>query len=285
MFSDTFVSHPNTSIWRDKEHEAKSRLKLQIIFFFLLITFSVALFCLPAKNAYADEEIQDEVTIDGVTYERFIPTSEWLEYFYGITGEQCCVIFGIQSNSHSMIAVPEKLDGYYVIAAGTTADGYLKLELESNVVSLDVSKCSKLHELLIGDGNLSSLKLPSNSNLNYVECDNNKLTFLDVSGCKALSVLACRNNALTSLNSSDLTSIEYLHCEDNDLTSLDISHFTALKWLSCQNNKISNTAALEAWLNQPGHDGQVLPQKATTDSGNQGNTGNTGNSGNAGCIR
>ena len=49
-------------------------LKFQIVLVSLLVTFAAALFCLPAKNAYAEEITVGGVcytktaTIDGVTY-------------------------------------------------------------------------------------------------------------------------------------------------------------------------------------------------------------------------
>ena len=251
-----------------KNRRFSTVLKLQIVLASLLVAFAAALFCLPAKNAYANTStFIDSATIDGVTYEYFV--HERMADSYGV---KSCAITGVQSNGHTAISVPEKINDYYVCGFGTYFDGESPIEIKNNE-SVNLSKCSQLREVVIYEGSLVSLKLPNNSVLDYVRCQDNKLTALDVSGCKALRTLACDGNNLTSLNISGLTALEYLHCQNNNLRSLDVSGLNALKWLSCENNQISNTKALEAWLAQDGHDGQVLPQKATDNSGNAGNSG------------
>ena len=103
-------------------------LKLQIILLSLLVTCAAALFCLPAKNAYADE-----IEIDGVTYEYTTTSVEGQAWITKI------------STSKSTVVVPEKINGLYVYVIDLY-DG-VNTALSSNVTSLDVSRCSELFEL------------------------------------------------------------------------------------------------------------------------------------------
>ncbi len=69
---------------------------------------------------------------------------------------------------------------------------------------------------------------------------------------------------LTSLDVSTawelMWGLKYLDCSNNNLTSLDVGSLMQLEVLYCQNNYIADTSALEAWLADGGHSGQVLPQ-------------------------
>lgn len=160
------------------------------------------------------------------------------------------------------------------------------LALSSNIMSLDVSHCSKLNYFYCKSSKLTSLNASGCSALKGLACYLSNLTSLDVSGCPALKELDCRTNMLTSLNVSGCSSLEQLYCPYNKLTSLNISDCTALKQLSCydnsitslnisscvalsqlhcSNNKISDTSALESWLAQSGHSGTVLPQNVSSE--------------------
>ncbi len=261
-------------------------LKLQIILLSLLVTCAAALFCLPAKEAHAaydankgftyhfdsclwDDTETRKATVDGVTY-----TYEWYvrEAVADTIYEPEAYITSIESSTVDSVVVPEKLDDAYVRGIGTAdvADGICSIfgahagitcNIGANISSLDLSRCSQL--------------------LVFHSEGTNNLTTLRASGLEYLDALCCKNGKLSNLILSDL-SLRFLDCSENNLSSLNIESLTSLHTLECQNNKISNTAALESWLSKDGHYGQVLPQKATSDSGNTGNIGNSGNAGNNG---
>ena len=88
----------------------------------------------------------------------------------------------------------------------------------NQLTSLDVSKCTELHQLY---------------------CDANQLTSLNVSGCTALDGLICSFNQLTSLDLSKCTALYQLYCDNNQLSSLDVSKCTALGDLMCRNNQLT----------------------------------------------
>ena len=251
-------------------------LKLQIILLSLLVTCAAALFCLPVKNAYAvivSGPDTKTTTIDGVTftYDEYGVVEDGSD-LDGSIAKFIAVITAIKSESVTSVIVPERINNatvqrigylecdetiYYAedgSAIGTPCD------IGSNISYLDISRCSEIVSF---------------------HSENNNLTTLRAVGNTKLSAICCQRSTLSNLILSDLDLV-YLSCADNNLTSLDISSFSSLRELRCQNNKISNTAALEAWLKQPGHYGQVLPQKAIGDSGNTDNSGNAGNAGSAG---
>ena len=88
----------------------------------------------------------------------------------------------------------------------------------NQLTSLDVSKCTELHQLY---------------------CDANQLTSLNVSGCTALDGLICSFNQLTSLDLSKCTALYQLYCDNNQLSSLDVSKCAALGDLACRNNYLT----------------------------------------------
>ena len=270
-------------------------LKLQIILLSLLVTCAAALFCLPAKNAYAGAYIGKPetvtTTINGVTY----TYEKWAYNDSGLPEEADSTIAGydawitvIASNSVSSVVVPEKIDGATVVTIGlveydggiqTNSDGTIagtSCEIGPNISYLDISNCSEVSSFYSENNNLTTLRAVGVNDLTIVCCQKSTLSNLILSDLN-LKYLYCADNNLSSLSMSNLRDLEILECNNNNLTSLDISSFSSLRKLKCQNNKINNTTALETWLAQDGHEGQVLPQKATGDSGNTGNAGNSGN--------
>lgn len=229
-------------------------LKLQIVLASLLVAFAAALFCLPAKNAYALDDLETELevtTIGNATYSYLTWTYE---------GEEYAEIRKIESKSPS-VTVPDKIGNAYVNTIAEHYDGQGSCEISPLITSLDISNCSRLKIFIAWRSNLASLNVSGNTYIQHIECTDGNLASINVSGCSNLRFLLCRDNNLSSLNISGLTTLEDLYC---------------------YNNRISNIAALEAWLSEDGHDGQVLPQKATDNPGNTGNTGNGGNDGNTG---
>ena len=210
-------------------------LKLQIILLSLLVTYAAALFCLPAKNAYA---VETETTIiDGVTYEYAAA-----ENYGNPLPSGTLLIIGI-STKDSSVVVPEEIAGRYVSgicvsgkAGSYSGEGFFS----ANIISLDVSNCSKLIELSVQSTNVASLDISNCSALKYLQVRFNNLTSLDVSKNTALTLLDCAFNNLTSLNVSKNTALMSLDCHQNNLTSLDVSKNTALWQLECSENNLTS---------------------------------------------
>ncbi len=110
----------------------------------------------------------------------------------------------------------------------------------NELTSLDVSKNTALTELRCEGNNLTSLDVTKNTALTKLWCYNNNLTSLDVSTNTALTELDCYNNSLTSLDVSKCTALQTLRCDNNQLTSLDVSKCTALQTLRCYNNNLTS---------------------------------------------
>ena len=185
-------------------------LRIQIVLALFLVAFTAALFCLPAKNAYAAE-----TTIDGVAY-TYTSESGY------ITIEE------ISSDYATSVTVPEKIDGSYVYGLhkgyNYSAHEYDSISISDNITSLDVSNCSELERLVCsGNRKLSYLKVSGLKNLVSLECSYTNLTSLDASGLVNLRKLNCERSNLSSLNLSGLTSLHELDCTDNRLISLDLS--------------------------------------------------------------
>lgn len=138
-----------------------------------------------------------------------------------------------------------------------------------NLTTLDLSASKKLKEVDCHDNKLTSLDLSGNPQLKEVTCAYNSLSTLNLSGCSALENIRCSYNNLTSLDVSSFPELIGLGCSGNKLKTLDITKNPYLTGLYCEDNYLTNTAALERWLNaSSNHQGQVLPQKASSSSNN-----------------
>ena len=118
----------------------------------------------------------------------------------------------------------------------------------NQLTSLDVSKNTELIDLMCSYNQLTSLDVSKNTWLGYLACDNNQLTSLDVSKNTELTGLGCRNNQLTSLDVSKNTWLITLDCSVNQLTSLDVSKNTELRGLACSNNQLTSLDVSKTWI-------------------------------------
>ena len=110
----------------------------------------------------------------------------------------------------------------------------------NQLTSLDVSKCTELHQLYCDANQLTSLNVSGCTALDGLICSFNQLTSLDVSKCTALYQLYCDNNELSSLDVSKCTALGDLACRINHLTSLDVSKCTELRSLDYVENQITS---------------------------------------------
>ena len=107
---------------------------------------------------------------------------------------------------------------------------------ECLLTSLDVSKNAALTDLLLMGTQLSVLDISNNSELTKLYCSNNRLTTLDISRNKKLKELYCGSNPFTTLDLSQNTQLTHLECSENKLTALDLSKNTALTSLDWSHN-------------------------------------------------
>lgn len=136
------------------------------------------------------------------------------------------------------------------------------LNVSSNeLAELDVTRCTRLLELGCRFNALYEIDVTKCAALAYLDLDGNNLEEIDVSRCAQLATLSVSWNRLRELDVSRCTRLTYLGCNHNILTELDISSAPDLSFLYCYGNLIEDTEGLEAWLQEEGHDGQVLPQQ------------------------
>lgn len=108
----------------------------------------------------------------------------------------------------------------------------------TTLTKLDVSKNTKLRNLMCNGTQLSQIDLSQNKELNYLYLNDNQLTSLNVSKNEKLIYLMCSNNRLTSLDVSKNTSLTSLKCDGNQLTTLNVSNSKGLIFLECAGNAI-----------------------------------------------
>ena len=116
------------------------------------------------------------------------------------------------------------------------------MSFKPKLTSLDVSKNTKLTDLMCGGNPLMNLDISKNTKLVKLVCNNNQFQGLDISKNIALRKLDCNNNSLKNLDISKNTELEELDCRQNQLTSLDVSKNTKLVKLNCSNNRLSEEA-------------------------------------------
>lgn len=154
----------------------------------------------------------------------------------------------------------------------------------TDLICLDVSKCTHLENLLCGgnktcnhatknkqnsdltihycsiddnnrpiDHKLTSLNVSGCTNLKSLDCSRTSLTFLDLSGCQSLTFLSCSYSKLTELNLSNIKNLNILSCYANPkLTSINISNCNDLTFIDADQNpelttfNVSNCANLTA---------------------------------------
>jgi len=110
---------------------------------------------------------------------------------------------------------------------------------ENELLTLDVSKNTKLKYLACNPNYLTELNVSGASSLSNLYCDNNQLTSLDVSSNKELKILGCHYNQLTDLDISKNTMLTNLYCLSNQLTKLDVSRNPALIMIYANRNQLT----------------------------------------------
>lgn len=168
------------------------------------------------------------------------------------------------------VSEAEAVIGLYLIQTGILSmegiESFINLvnfQCQDNLFpSLDVSNMSNLKYLLTqGNGQLVSIDVTQNSQLEYLNCSANSLSSIDVSENSVLKTLVIQGNNLTDigvtnnvnlehlsiggqniavLDISQNSNLEYLNIGNCNFTSIDLSYNTNLLQLYCQENQITN---------------------------------------------
>lgn len=104
--------------------------------------------------------------------------------------------------------------------------------------TIDVSPFRSLKHLRLW-GEIGSLDVSRNTELEYLECSSCRLTTLDVTHNPALEVLLCNDNGMATLDVSQNAALKELVCSNNPLIVLGINQNKALKRLECDGCKLS----------------------------------------------
>lgn len=94
-------------------------------------------------------------------------------------------------------------------------------------------------------GDVVSMDMNGNPQLQFLECVVSTLVGLDVTGCTELRYLRVSNTALTSLNLSTNTKLRALEANKTKITQLDFTNNPLLNSLSCI-GETDGSASLEA---------------------------------------
>ncbi|GAD05343.1 hypothetical protein PORCRE_1043 [Porphyromonas crevioricanis JCM 15906] len=105
--------------------------------------------------------------------------------------------------------------------------------------AVSFSESEDLYEVLIENGQLTSLDVSPLKRLQALHCTNNNLSSLDVSSNESLETLMCRKNKITSLKLPSSDDFTTLTCSENYLESIDLSTVPYLEIFGCSDNRIS----------------------------------------------
>lgn len=105
----------------------------------------------------------------------------------------------------------------------------------ADIASLDVSKNSKLENLICYSNNIKELDLSNNPGLLFLRCGGGSLQSLDISKNNALKDLDISYSSISSLDISGKTDLEFLMCYGCQLSTLDITNNPSLTYIRCGN--------------------------------------------------
>ncbi|MDE6567627.1 MAG: hypothetical protein K2K70_07845, partial [Lachnospiraceae bacterium] len=116
---------------------------------------------------------------------------------------------------------------------------HLKVVGERTTKKLDVSKMSKLDELIWKDGVLKKIKFGKSKKFDTINVSNNQLSGAwDLGAYKKLETFVCNDNKITSLkfgkHSDNLTNV---YCRNNKIKVMEASYAYNLRNIDCRGNK------------------------------------------------
>lgn len=108
-----------------------------------------------------------------------------------------------------------------------------------NITNIDVSKHTKLENLMFPETGITSINLKNNTALSRLTCYYAPLTQLDLSNNKSLTFLYCDDTQITELDVSNNPLLNELRCADTPITKLDVSKNPLLEILWCRSTLIT----------------------------------------------
>lgn len=125
------------------------------------------------------------------------------------------------------VTITQKIEDLTGIEAFINLD---VLAVEFNALtSIDVSKNTKLKDLIIAGNSISTLDLTTNALLEYLNCNNNPISNLDVSQNANLDELSIDKLLITQIDLSNNLQLAYFYASSvNNLTNIDFSVNTSL---------------------------------------------------------
>ena len=163
-------------------------------------------------------------------------------------------IYIVNTSKQGALAVPASLDGLPVVTLSLPASN-------KGVTSIDARSASSLQDIRVLSPQVASLAASGLPMLSSIHVMNTQMTSLDCSGCDQLFSVYAGFNEISTANLVGCAKLNNLFLQGNELTSFDVSPFPALEMLYIQDNHIADTSQLEAWLAQPGHQGNVKQQR------------------------
>ena len=108
-----------------------------------------------------------------------------------------------------------------------------------NITNIDVSKHTKLENLMFPETGITSINLKNNTALSRLTCYYAPLTQLDLSNNKSLTFLYRDDTQITELDVSNNPLLNELRCADTPITKLDVSKNPLLEILWCRSTLIT----------------------------------------------
>lgn len=108
-----------------------------------------------------------------------------------------------------------------------------------NITNIDVSKHTKLENLMFPETGITSINLKNNTALSRLTCYYAPLTQLDLSNNKSLTFLYCDDTQIMELDVSNNPLLNELRCADTPITKLDVSKNPLLEILWCRSTLIT----------------------------------------------
>lgn len=111
---------------------------------------------------------------------------------------------------------------------------------DTGLTSADLSACPDLEELRFPNNMLKALVVPGTSDLRLIDIENNSVKTLDLTGCDGLEYIRCSDNALTALDVTGCPELTQLYCSGNKITKLDLTNCTKLREIDSTSNRLTS---------------------------------------------
>ena len=105
--------------------------------------------------------------------------------------------------------------------------------------SINLSQNTDLQFLDASGNTITDLDLSNNTMLEYLTCNFNQISDIDLSNNLHLKDISMSNNSLTSLDLAFNDSLISLSCSGNAITELDLSNKPNLEFVFCEDNTLS----------------------------------------------